>query len=92
MNISDVRDGIDFYFAHKQHAAKMISFLQAVSAIRFKTSERLITGDSHTGKGKYKYTYSAEISPVCKVRAAARDSGRAIMRRVALSRARARAL
>jgi NMD protein affecting ribosome stability and mRNA decay len=34
---------------------------------RTKTSERLISFDEHTGKGKIKWTFSSEISPVCKV-------------------------
>jgi hypothetical protein len=35
---------------------------------RTKTSERLISGDEHTGKAKMKWTFSTEIAPICKVR------------------------
>ena len=35
--------------------------------IRYKTSQELVTHDSHSNTYTYKYTFSVEIVPVCKV-------------------------
>jgi len=66
INIQEVRDGIDFYFSHRQHAVKLVDFISGVAPIKTKTSERLISADEHTGKAKMKWTFSTEISPICK--------------------------
>ncbi|CAM0140809.1 unnamed protein product [Umbelopsis sp. WA50703] len=65
-NIKEVRDGIDFYYGQRGHAVKMLEFLGAVVPIKYKTSEQLISTDIHSGSSNYKFTYSVEISPVCK--------------------------
>jgi len=33
---------------------------------RYKTSERLISADTHSNTANFKHTYSVEIPPVCK--------------------------
>ena len=66
INIQEVKDGIDFYFSSKQPAVKLTEFIKAVTPLRCKTSERLISFDEHVGKGKMKLTYSNEIAPICK--------------------------
>ena len=66
MNIREVRDGMDFYFAQQQHAIRFVSFVEGVVPTKKQGSERLISMDQHTGKGKLKYTWSAEIAPNCK--------------------------
>lgn len=38
------------------------------SFFRFDTSKRLISHDIHSNTYNYKYTYSVEIAPICKVR------------------------
>ncbi|KAI8579630.1 hypothetical protein K450DRAFT_188212 [Umbelopsis ramanniana AG] len=65
-NIKEVRDGIDFYYGQRGHAVKMLEFLSAVVPIKYKTSEQLISTDIHSGSSNYKFTYSVELSPVCK--------------------------
>ncbi|KAG2175949.1 hypothetical protein INT44_000427 [Umbelopsis vinacea] len=65
-NIKEVRDGIDFYYGQRGHAVKMLEFLGAVVPIKYKTSEQLISTDIHSGSSNYKFTYSVELSPVCK--------------------------
>ncbi|KAL3911535.1 MAG: hypothetical protein SGPRY_008654 [Prymnesium sp.] len=65
-NIVELRDGLDFYFDQRSHAEKLVSFLQSVSPMRYKHSKQLVSEDTHTGKGKNKFTYSVEILPVCK--------------------------
>lgn len=65
-NIKEVKDGIDFFYNHKSHAAKMVDFLQAVCPMRWKTSERLVSADLHNNTANMKHTYCVEIAPVCK--------------------------
>ncbi|KAK4520669.1 Uridine/cytidine kinase [Mucor velutinosus] len=65
-NIKETKDGIDFYYGARGHAIKMVEFLQAVVPMKYKTSEQLISKDIHTSVSNYKFTYSAEIVPVCK--------------------------
>ncbi|KAI8913739.1 NMD3 family-domain-containing protein, partial [Powellomyces hirtus] len=65
-NIKEYRDGLDFYYVHRNHAAKMVDFLQAVVPMKMKTSEQLISQDIHSGTSTYKFTYSVELVPICK--------------------------
>ncbi|MED6245878.1 ribosome-binding protein, partial [Ataeniobius toweri] len=66
LNIKEIHDGIDFYYGSKQHAQKMVDFLQCTVPCRCKTSQRLISHDIHSNTYNYKSTFSAEIVPVCK--------------------------
>ncbi|KAJ3105972.1 ribosome-binding protein, partial [Phlyctochytrium bullatum] len=71
-NIKEAKDGIDFYYINRAHAVRMVEFLQSVVPIRMKTSEQLISSDIHSGTSNYKFTYSVEIVPICKVRSLVR--------------------
>ncbi|KAG9306967.1 hypothetical protein G9A89_000881 [Geosiphon pyriformis] len=66
INIKEVKDGIDFFYAQRSHAIKMVEFLNAVVPIKFKTSEQLISTDIHSNISNYKFSYSVEIVPICK--------------------------
>lgn len=66
ISISEAKDGLDFFYAQKNHAVKMIDFLNAVVPIKHKKSEELISQDTHTGASTYKFSYSVEIVPICK--------------------------
>ena len=66
-NIKEAKDGIDFYYTSRSHAIRMSEFLQSVVPTRVKTSEQLISQDIHSGSSNYKFTYSIEIVPICKV-------------------------
>ncbi|CAG8570878.1 431_t:CDS:2 [Acaulospora morrowiae] len=66
INIKEVKDGLDFFYAHRSHAIKMVEFLSAIVPVRTKTSERLISTDIHNNTSNTKFTYSVEIVPVCK--------------------------
>lgn len=59
--------GLDFYFANRQHAVKLVDFLQAVVPCRFHTAKQLVSHNIHSSTYNYKYTFSVEIVPVCKV-------------------------
>lgn len=66
INIKEVQDGIDFFFSQRNHAEKFIDFLNSVSPVRVKKSQELISVDIHQSKKSYKFTYSAEIVPICR--------------------------
>ena len=66
ISITESKDGLDFFYAQKNHAAKMIDFLEAVVPIKYKKSEELISQDTHTGSSTYKFSYSVEIAPICR--------------------------
>ncbi|QRV90642.1 60S ribosomal export protein NMD3 [Ceratobasidium sp. AG-Ba] len=66
INVKEAKDGLDFYYTQRSHAIKMVEFLNAVVPIRSKTSEQLLSTDTHSGTSNYKFTYSCEIIPICK--------------------------
>jgi nonsense-mediated mRNA decay protein 3 len=43
-----------------------MSFLQSAVPTRCQTSQQLISSDVKAGTANFKFTYSAEIVPVCK--------------------------
>lgn len=65
-SISEKRDGLDFFYAERNQAIKMVEFLAGIVPVRSKGSEQLISSDSHNGTSSYKFTYSVEIVPICK--------------------------
>jgi nonsense-mediated mRNA decay protein 3 len=65
-NIKEFRDGLDFYYGHRNHAIKMVDFLQSVVPMRMKQSQELISSDIHAGTADFKFTYSVELVPICK--------------------------
>eukprot|EP00471_Norrisiella_sphaerica_P008133 CAMPEP_0184503152 /NCGR_PEP_ID=MMETSP0113_2-20130426/51724_1 /TAXON_ID=91329 /ORGANISM="Norrisiella sphaerica, Strain BC52" /LENGTH=475 /DNA_ID=CAMNT_0026892599 /DNA_START=248 /DNA_END=1676 /DNA_ORIENTATION=- len=66
INIRDQPDGLDFYFPSKSLGQHMINFLESVIPVRCKFSKKLITQDDRSNTYRYKYTWCAEIPPVCK--------------------------
>ncbi|CAJ0934540.1 unnamed protein product, partial [Ranitomeya imitator] len=66
LRVKEIHDGLDFYYASKQHAQKMVEFLQCTVPCRSKASQRLISHDIHSNSYNYKSTFSVEIVPVCK--------------------------
>ncbi|KAI9500991.1 ribosome-binding protein [Coemansia spiralis] len=66
INIKEVKGGLDFHFAQRAHAIKMVEFLGNMVPTRSKSSEQLISSDIHNGTSNYKFTYSVEIIPICK--------------------------
>lgn len=53
----------------------MILFLFPQSSRRYKTSQELISHDTHNNTYQYKHTFSVEIVPVCKVSALSAEAG-----------------
>ncbi|KAG5641245.1 hypothetical protein DXG03_005669 [Asterophora parasitica] len=66
ISVKEVKDGLDFFFSSRSHALRMVEFLQGVVPIRSKSSEQIISSDTHTNTANFKYTYSVEIIPICK--------------------------
>jgi len=66
ISIRETKDGLDFFYAARNHAVKMVDFLSAVTPVRSQKSSELISQDIHTSTKSYKFTYSIEIVPICK--------------------------
>lgn len=66
--------GVDFYFSNRAHAQKFVDFLQSVIPIRFRSDKQLVSHNIHTSSYNYKYTYSVDIVPICRVSLIARVS------------------
>ncbi|KAH9074224.1 NMD3-domain-containing protein [Lactarius deliciosus] len=66
ISLKEVKDGLDFFYSQRSHAIKMVEFLSSVVPIRSKTSERLLSADTHSNTANFKFTYSIEIVPICK--------------------------
>lgn len=66
INIKEAKDGLDFFFAQRNQAEKLVDFLSSVTPVRVKKSQELISMDIHTSTRSYKITYSVELIPICK--------------------------
>lgn len=66
LNIREAKDGIDFFFSQKNQANKFVDFLNSVVPVKVKASQELISQDIHTSTMSFKFTFSAELVPVCK--------------------------
>jgi nonsense-mediated mRNA decay protein 3 len=66
INIKEVKDGLDFFFAQRNQAEKFVDFLTSTAPIKVKKSQELISMDIHTSTKSFKFTYSAELIPICK--------------------------
>lgn len=66
INIKEVKDGLDFYFAQRNHAEKFVDFLTSTTPVKVKKSQELISVDIHTSSKSYKFSYSCELIPICK--------------------------
>ncbi|KAI9862200.1 MAG: ribosome-binding protein [Vezdaea acicularis] len=66
INIKEAKDGLDFYFAARNHAEKFVDFLNSVAPVRTKKSQELISVDIHSATKSYKFSYSVELIPICK--------------------------
>lgn len=66
ISIKESKDGIDFFYSQRNHAAKMLDFLLGVVPIKSKKSEELISIDTQSGLSSYKFSFSVEIAPICR--------------------------
>lgn len=61
INIKEAKDGLDFFYAERSHAVKMVDFLTSVVPVKVKKSQELISHDTHTNVKQYKLTYSGKF-------------------------------
>lgn len=66
ISIQEAKDGLDFFYSRRNHAAKMVDFVSAVAPVKAKKSEELISIDTNSGLSTYKFTFSIEIAPICR--------------------------
>lgn len=66
ISIQEAKDGLDFFYSAKNHAAKMVDFLTAVAPIKSKRSEELISTDTQSGNSQYKFSFSMDIASICR--------------------------
>ncbi|KAJ5098081.1 NMD protein affecting ribosome stability and mRNA decay [Penicillium argentinense] len=66
VNIKEAKDGLDFYFAKRNEAERMVEFLCSVAPCKVTKSHELISMDIHTSVAQYKHSFSIELIPICK--------------------------
>lgn len=66
INIKEVKDGLDFFYAHRNQAEKFVDFLHSVAPVQSKKSQELISMDIHTSTKSYKFSFSVSLVPICK--------------------------
>lgn len=59
-------DGLDFFFAHKSHALNFLEFLNKTAPVTRRDAVQLVSHDSKNNTAVQHYTYSLEISPLCR--------------------------
>ena len=64
---SHVLQGVDFFFSKRSHAQRFLDFLQGVVPLRYRTDKQLVSHNEQNASYNYKYTFSVEIVPICKV-------------------------
>ncbi|KAF2073333.1 hypothetical protein CYY_005351 [Polysphondylium violaceum] len=66
LNIKEKPDGLDFFFSSRNHALKFVDFISAITPVKTKKSEQLISSDEQNNAANYKFTFSVEIVPLSK--------------------------
>ncbi|GAV58467.1 NMD3 domain-containing protein [Cephalotus follicularis] len=66
IKITQTSQGIDFHFANRSHAVKFVEFVNKVAPVRSRHDKQLVSHDSKSNNYNYKYTFSVEISPICR--------------------------
>jgi len=66
--ISVQLQGVDFFFSKRSHAQRFLDFLHGVVPLRYRTDKQLVSHNEQNATYNYKYTFSVEIVPICKVR------------------------
>ncbi|KAI9074599.1 hypothetical protein K1719_041777 [Acacia pycnantha] len=66
IRIKQLDQGIDFFFSNRSHGVKFVEFVGKVAPIRSRHDKQLVSHDSKSNNYNYKYTFSVEISPICR--------------------------
>ncbi|KAL5564421.1 hypothetical protein UlMin_027585 [Ulmus minor] len=66
IKIKQMVQGIDFFFSNRSHAVKFVEFVGKVAPIKSRSDKQLVSHDIKSNNYNYKYTFSVEISPICR--------------------------
>ncbi|XP_062113292.1 uncharacterized protein LOC133824429 [Humulus lupulus] len=66
IKIKQMDQGIDFFFSNRSHGVKFVEFIGKVAPVRSRHDKQLVSHDIKSNNYNYKYTFSVEISPVCR--------------------------
>lgn len=66
IRIKQMDQGIDFFFGNRSHAVKFVEFVGKVAPVRSRHDKQLVSHDPKSNNFNYKYTFSVEISPICR--------------------------
>lgn len=58
--------GINFQFRHRSHAIRLVDFINDNVVCREKSSKQLVSHEEQNSTYHYKYTFHAELAPVCR--------------------------
>lgn len=66
IRIKQLDQGIDFFFSNRSHGVKFVEFVGKVAPVRSRHDKQLVSHDPKSNNYNYKYTFSVEISPICR--------------------------
>ncbi|KAK2975212.1 hypothetical protein RJ640_003007 [Escallonia rubra] len=66
INVKQMSEGIDFFFANRSHAIKFVEFVGKVAPVKSRHDKQLVSHDSKSNSYNYKYTFSVEICQICR--------------------------
>lgn len=66
IRIRQMEQGIDFFFGKRSHGLKFVEFVGKVAPIRSRNDKQLVSHDIKSNNYNYKFTFSVEISPICR--------------------------
>ncbi|XP_004503106.1 uncharacterized protein [Cicer arietinum] len=66
VRIKQMDHGIDFYFTKRSHGNSFLEFIGKVAPVKSRSDKQLVSHDSKSNNYNYKYTFSVEISPICR--------------------------
>jgi len=66
LKVQQMPDGLDFFFAHRSQANKLIEFLGNWAPIKKAESKELVSQDLKSNTYDYKYSFAVDIAPICK--------------------------
>ncbi|KAH6785197.1 hypothetical protein C2S51_037652 [Perilla frutescens var. frutescens] len=66
IRIKQMDQGIDFFFGKRSHGLKFVDFVGKVAPVQHRNDKQLVSQDGKSNTYNYKYTFSVEISPICR--------------------------
>ncbi|TVU01883.1 hypothetical protein EJB05_52649, partial [Eragrostis curvula] len=82
LRVDAASGGLDFFFASRSHAARLVEFVSSVAPARVGTvAKQLVSHDTKSNTYNFRHTFAVELSPICRddlvflPREASRDLG-----------------